>query len=95
MKLILATVFLAGTALAMGQVQVTTPHGVLTDDPALLLANPDFPAKASEVTTTVQDPANPEEPWIITTYKNKSESIRAFMRRHRMFVEAARDVIGE
>ena len=45
--------------------------------------------------TTVQDPSNPEEPWVVTTYRKAGESLQAFVKRHGDMVAAVRDVLGE
>ena len=44
--------------------------------------------------TTIQDPGNPDEPWVVTTYRRRGESIQAFIRRHRDIVESVRDALG-
>jgi hypothetical protein len=46
------------------------------------------------LTTTVQDPDNPEEPWVVTTYRRSGESLQAFVRRHREMVDAVREALG-
>ena len=43
------------------------------------------------LSTTIQDPANPEEPWVVTTYRRSGESLTAFIQRHRQMVDAVRD----
>jgi hypothetical protein len=42
------------------------------------------------LTTTVQDPEHPGEPWVITTYRRPDESFEAFIKRHRDMVDAVR-----
>ena len=46
------------------------------------------------LTTRVQDPNNPDEPWEVTTYRKPGESLEAFVKRHREMVEAVRDALG-
>jgi hypothetical protein len=45
------------------------------------------------LTTTVQDPNHPGEPWVVTTYRRADESFEAFIRRHRDMVEAVRKAL--
>jgi hypothetical protein len=46
------------------------------------------------LTTTVQDPSHPDEPWVVTTYRRAEESFEAFIKRHREMVEAVREALG-
>ena len=45
------------------------------------------------ITTTVQDPKHPDEPWVVTTYKKIDESKEAFIKRHQEMVEAVREAL--
>lgn len=45
------------------------------------------------ITTVVQDPNNPEEPWIVTTYQRHGEAIAGVIRRHALMVAAVREVL--
>jgi hypothetical protein len=45
------------------------------------------------LTTTVQDPGHPGEPWVVTTYRRADESFESFIRRHRDMVEAVRKAL--
>ncbi len=47
------------------------------------------------LTTSVQDPGHPEEPWVVTTYRRPDESYPAFIKRHRDTVNAVRDALQE
>lgn len=47
------------------------------------------------LTTTIQDPNHPEEPWVVTTYRRDGESLGAFIKRHREMVDAVRDALEE
>lgn len=42
------------------------------------------------LTTTVQDPAHPGEPWVVSSYRRPDESEPAFIKRHLEMVEAVR-----
>jgi hypothetical protein len=42
------------------------------------------------LTTTVKDPAHPDEPWVVTSFIRLDESFQAFALRHREMVEAVR-----
>lgn len=53
------------------------------------------PAAEQVLTTTVQDPGHPAEPWVVTTYRRPDESFEAFIRRHREMVEAVRKALTE
>lgn len=46
-----------------------------------------------QVTTVVQDPGHPKEPWVVTTYRKDSESVQALIKRHKEMVEAVRDAL--
>lgn len=45
------------------------------------------------LSTTVQDPNHPGEPWVVTTYRRADESFEAFIRRHRDMVDAVRKAL--
>jgi hypothetical protein len=63
--------------------------------PTLLVAGgPGTPAPEQVLTTTVQDPGHPGEPWVVTTYRRADESFEAFIKRHREMVDAVRDALG-
>jgi len=71
---------------------VAAGHG-----PALLVAGgtgSPTPAPEQVLTTTVQDPNHPAEPWVVTTYRRPDESFEAFIKRHREMVEAVRKALG-
>ena len=52
------------------------------------------PTESDQVlTTTVQDPKHPDEPWTVTTYRRPDESIPAFIRRHKETVDGVREVL--
>lgn len=57
-------------------------------------SGPSVNAPEQSLVTTVQDVTNPEEPWIITTYRKPGESQQAFVKRHRDMVNAVRDALG-
>jgi hypothetical protein len=63
----------------------------------LLVPGAGTPATAPEqvLTTTVQDPNHPSEPWVVTTYRRPDESFDAFIKRHREMVEAVRKALTE
>jgi hypothetical protein len=66
--------------------------------PSLLLATgtgTGSPATTPEqvLSTTVQDPNHPGEPWVVTTYRRPDESFEAFIRRHRDMVDAVRKAL--
>lgn len=46
------------------------------------------------LSTTVQDPNHPGEPWVVTTYRRADESFEAFIRRHRDMVDAVRKALN-
>lgn len=49
------------------------------------------PAQPSgTLTTTVEDPRHPNEPWVVTTIPRDDESIEAVVARHLAMVEAVR-----
>ena len=58
--------------------------------------NPGGPNVGSDqvLSTTVQDPNNPKEPWEITTYRRSGESAPAFIKRHKDMVDSVRDALG-
>jgi len=69
----------------------------LDPGPSVLLAGGSgTPATVPEqvLTTTVQDPAHPGEPWVVTTYRRTDESFEAFIKRHREMVDAVRQALG-
>lgn len=45
------------------------------------------------LTTTVEDPKHPGEPWIVTTYRRQDESELAFIKRHGEIVDAVREAL--
>lgn len=45
--------------------------------------------------TTIQDPAHPDEPWTVTTYRRDGESELAFAMRHDKMVKAVREVLRD
>ena len=45
------------------------------------------------LTTTVEDPKHPGEPWVVTSYRKYDESELAFVRRHLEMVEAVREAL--
>ena len=45
------------------------------------------------LTTTVQDSDNPDEPWVVVTYKKPGEALAAFIKRHRDMVTAVRQAL--
>ena len=49
---------------------------------------------AQTLTTSVQDPSNSEEPWVVTTHRRPGESQSAFIKRHMEMVKAVRDALG-
>ena len=70
---------------------------VVGSGPMLLLAGgggTGGTAPAQVLTTTVQDPNHPVEPWVVTTYRQPDESYEAFIKRHREMVEAVRKALG-
>jgi hypothetical protein len=46
------------------------------------------------LSTTVQDPNHPGEPWVVTTYRRAEESFESFIRRHRDMVDAVRKALN-
>ena len=42
------------------------------------------------LTTTIQDPEHPGEPWVVTSYRRPDESEPAFIKRHLEMVQAVR-----
>jgi hypothetical protein len=52
------------------------------------------PVPEQVLTTTVQDPEHPGEPWVVTTYRRVDESFEAFIKRHREMVDAVRAALG-
>jgi hypothetical protein len=42
------------------------------------------------LTTTIQDPEHPGEPWVVTSYRRPDESEPAFIKRHFEMVDAVR-----
>ena len=46
------------------------------------------------LTTTIQDPKNPGEPWVVTSYQKDDESIEAFILRHKALCDAVRQALG-
>ena len=52
------------------------------------------PTPEQVLTTTVQDPGHPGEPWVVTTYRRPDESFEAFIRRHKDMVEAVRKALA-
>ena len=46
------------------------------------------------LTTTVIDPKNPGEPWVVTTYRKSDESMQAFIKRHQDMVEQVRGALA-
>jgi hypothetical protein len=94
-----------GAVQVVGRVEV--PGGVsvalvsIAAEPPLLLApapeagsRTNGTAPEQVLTTTVQDPAHPGEPWVVTTYRRPDESFEAFIKRHREMVEAVRRALG-
>jgi hypothetical protein len=53
------------------------------------------PTPEQVLTTTVQDPGHPGEPWVVTTYRRPDESFEAFIRRHKDMVEAVRKALAD
>lgn len=45
------------------------------------------------ITTTIEDPKHPGEPWVVTSYRREDESELAFVKRHREMVEAVREAL--
>jgi len=45
------------------------------------------------ISTTIQDPNHPGEPWTVTTYRRKDESFEAFVKRHKDMVDAVRGAL--
>ena len=58
----------------------TTPETVTTNLPPTV------------ITTTVQDPRFPNEPWVITSTQGADETIEAFVARHRHTVNLVREI---
>lgn len=48
----------------------------------------------SVLEVSIVDPAHPDQPWIVTTFRRDDESIPAFVRRHRDTVDAVRSALG-
>ena len=48
-----------------------------------------------ELTTTVHDPKNPGDPWVVTTYHLPKETSEHFVARHQATVDAVRDALNE
>ena len=46
------------------------------------------------ISTTIQDPEHPGEPWVVTTFRRKDESFEAFVKRHKDMVEAVRKALS-
>lgn len=64
-------------------------------DIAYVVAPPVPSPNATQMMEThVQDPNNPDEPWIIITYRKDGESPHGFTMRHQTMVEAVRDALG-
>jgi hypothetical protein len=63
--------------------------------PATVMAQSRCPDAAPDSTlvTTVADPHNPGEPWIITSFRRTDESDQAFTRRHFELVKATREAL--
>jgi hypothetical protein len=53
------------------------------------------PTPEQVLTTTVQDPGHPGEPWVVTTYRRPDESFEAFIRRHKDMIEAVRKALAD
>jgi hypothetical protein len=53
------------------------------------------PTPEQVLTTTVQDPSHPGEPWVVTTYRRPDESFEAFIRRHKDMIEAVRKALAD
>jgi hypothetical protein len=47
------------------------------------------------ITTTIIDDHNPDEPWVVTTYRRPGESMAAFIKRHREMIEAVREALND
>jgi len=47
-----------------------------------------------QLTTTVGVPQHPLEPWTVTTFRRPGESTEAFIRRHRITVDAVRAALN-
>jgi hypothetical protein len=45
------------------------------------------------LTTTVEDPKHPGEPWVVTTFRRPDESELAFIKRHGEIVDAVREAL--
>ena len=59
-----------------------------------LLTSTEVPQRHQTLTTTVQDPSHPDEPWTINTYRADGESQQAWVRRHAEGVAAVREALG-
>jgi hypothetical protein len=46
------------------------------------------------ISTTIEDPNHPGEPWTVITYRRKDESFEAFVKRHKDMVEAVRKALS-
>ena len=68
------------------------PGGTTCLFPAADLSTGTAPEQA--LTTTVQDPEHPGEPWVVSTYRRPDESEPAFLKRHMDMVAAVRSALG-
>ena len=66
---------------------------IIEDVPAAAQGMDSRTVNPSRLTTSVQDPAHPGEPWVIVTYQRAGESNAAFIRRHRDLVAAVREAL--
>ena len=78
---------------ARHQNKLTEARGILWDP---MVGPPLRPPQVTDaeslqtLTTTVQDPDHPDEPWVVTTHHRPGESHSAFIQRHRGMVRAVR-----
>ena len=82
---VVATLSRAGETVG---VAVELPEGALHFVPGALGQDGTVPEQV--LTTTVQDPAHPGEPWVVSSYRRPDESEPAFIKRHLEMVAAVR-----
>lgn len=92
--IILLPVFIVITALfvSAGSLVSSTPEPQLRSSVQMKGSNP--PPQAEQVlTTVVEDPRNPKEPWTVVSYRTTDESMEAFIKRHKDTVDGVRNIL--
>ena len=90
--MVTAALFGGGMAIATTNQQYLDPRGAIVQPQTTAVHPPDLADQT--ISTVLQDPEHPDEPWEVISLKRDGESSHAFVRRHRELVEAVRDELN-